>query len=52
MADVVAAAKQAAVAAKVGDPLAEDTSVDPLASKAQFEKVQRLISQGIAEGQC
>jgi aldehyde dehydrogenase (NAD+) len=43
-------AKQVAGATKVGDPLAEDTSIGPLASKAQFEKVQRLIDQGIKEG--
>jgi len=50
MTEVVASAKQAAEATKVGDPFAETTSIGPLASKAQFEKVQRLITQGIAEG--
>ena len=50
LADVAASAKQAAEATKVGDPFAESTTMGPLASKAQFEKVQRLISQGIAEG--
>jgi aldehyde dehydrogenase (NAD+) len=35
---------------RVGDPFSENTSIGPLASKAQFEKVQRLIRQGIAEG--
>jgi aldehyde dehydrogenase (NAD+) len=44
------AARQAAEATKVGDPLAEGTVIGPLASKAQFEKVQRLISTGIDEG--
>jgi aldehyde dehydrogenase (NAD+) len=50
MAAAVAAAKQAADATKVGDPLAEDTGVGPLANKAQFDKVQRLIQKGIEEG--
>jgi len=50
MAEVAMAAKQEAEAAKVGDPLREDTTIGPLVSKAQFEKVQRLISQGIGEG--
>jgi len=35
---------------KVGDPLADGTNVGPLASEAQFEKVQRLIKKGIEEG--
>jgi aldehyde dehydrogenase (NAD+) len=43
-------AKAAAEAFKVGDPLAADTTMGPLANRAQFEKVQRLIAAGIAEG--
>jgi aldehyde dehydrogenase (NAD+) len=50
MAEAAAAAKQTAEATKVGDPFIEGISVGPLASKAQFEKVQRLISKGIEEG--
>jgi aldehyde dehydrogenase (NAD+) len=50
MAAAAAAAQQAAEATKVGDPSAEDTGLGPLASKAQFEKVQRLINKGIEEG--
>jgi aldehyde dehydrogenase (NAD+) len=50
MAEVVATAKQTADATKVGDPLSDNAAVGPLASQAQFEKVQRLINQGIAEG--
>ncbi len=46
----VVAARQAAEATKVGDPFAEGTALGPLASKAQFEKVQRLINTGIEEG--
>jgi aldehyde dehydrogenase (NAD+) len=48
--EAVAAAKQAAAATKVGDPLAEDTALGPLANKSQFDKVQRLIQRGIEEG--
>jgi aldehyde dehydrogenase (NAD+) len=50
MAEAAAAAKQAAEATKVGDPLTEDTVIGPLVGKAQFEKVQRLIQEGIKEG--
>jgi aldehyde dehydrogenase (NAD+) len=50
MAAAAAAAKQAADATKVGDPFAEDTGLGPLASEAQFEKVQRMIERGIEEG--
>jgi aldehyde dehydrogenase (NAD+) len=50
MAAAAAAARQAAEATKVGDPFAEGTALGPLASKTQFEKVQRLINVGIEEG--
>ena len=50
IAEAVRAAAQAADATKVGDPFSEDTLIGPLASKAQFEKVQRLISKGTEEG--
>jgi aldehyde dehydrogenase (NAD+) len=50
MAEASATAKRTADATKVGDPFTDGTNVGPLASKAQFEKVQRLIEQGIAEG--
>jgi aldehyde dehydrogenase (NAD+) len=50
MGRAVAAAKSAAEAIQVGDPLAEGTHLGPLASKAQFEKVQHLIGNGIEEG--
>ena len=50
MADAVVVAKRAAEATKVGDPFAEDTFIGPLASKAQFEKVQHLINKGMEEG--
>jgi aldehyde dehydrogenase (NAD+) len=50
MAEAVGAAKQAAEATQVGDPFAEGTQIGPLASKPQFDKVQRLIHKGIEEG--
>ncbi|MGC2474782.1 MAG: aldehyde dehydrogenase family protein [Candidatus Sulfotelmatobacter sp.] len=50
LAEAASVAKQEAEATKVGDPGREETVVGPLVSKAQFEKVQRLINQGIAEG--
>jgi aldehyde dehydrogenase (NAD+) len=50
MAEAAEAAKQAAEATNVGDPAADTTNLGPLSSKAQFEKVERLIQKGIDEG--
>jgi aldehyde dehydrogenase (NAD+) len=50
MAEAARVAKAAADAARVGDPTDDGTRVGPLASEAQFEKVQRLIKKGIEEG--
>jgi aldehyde dehydrogenase (NAD+) len=50
MPQAAAAAKQAAAATKVGDPFMKGTNIGPLASAAQFEKVQRLIKKGLEEG--
>jgi aldehyde dehydrogenase (NAD+) len=50
MAQAAAAAKRAAEALQVGAPDADGTNIGPLASAAQFEKVQRLINQGVKEG--
>lgn len=50
MAEVVVAAKLSADATKVGDPSTDGIGIGPLASKPQFEKVQRLIKVGIEEG--
>jgi aldehyde dehydrogenase (NAD+) len=47
---VVSLAKRAAENIRVGDPLDPGTQMGPLASKAQFEKVQGLIQKGIDEG--
>jgi aldehyde dehydrogenase (NAD+) len=45
-----ASAKETADAPVVGDPQGEKTNLGPVASKTQFEKVQKLIEKGIAEG--
>jgi aldehyde dehydrogenase (NAD+) len=50
MPQVEATAKQAADSTRAGDPSSESTGLGPLSSKAQFEKVQRLIGEGISEG--
>ena len=50
MAEAVAVAKDTADAIVVGDPHGDKTTLGPVASKVQFEKVQRLIEKGIAEG--
>ncbi|MFI5367046.1 MAG: aldehyde dehydrogenase family protein [Candidatus Binatia bacterium] len=50
MAQAAAAAKRVAEATTVGDPAAKGTKIGPVASAAQFEKVQRLIKIGIEEG--
>ncbi len=50
VAEAVNAAKDAANATKVGDPSEKGNHLGPVVSKAQFEKVQRLVKQGIDEG--
>jgi aldehyde dehydrogenase (NAD+) len=49
MAEAVAVAREAAEQVKVGDR-GDSRAIGPLASRAQFEKVQRLIQKGIDEG--
>ncbi|MCV7019460.1 aldehyde dehydrogenase family protein [Mycolicibacterium aichiense] len=49
MAEAVAVAKATAEGVKVGD-LSDSSAIGPVASRAQFEKVQGLIEKGIAEG--
>ncbi|MGB9309176.1 MAG: aldehyde dehydrogenase family protein, partial [Candidatus Acidiferrales bacterium] len=49
LAEASAAAQKMAETIKVGDPFVESTGMGPLASVAQFEKVQRLIQKGIEE---
>jgi aldehyde dehydrogenase (NAD+) len=50
MAEAAAIAKQAAEATMAGDPFTKGTNIGPLASQAQFEKVERMIRTGIQEG--
>jgi aldehyde dehydrogenase (NAD+) len=48
--DAVAVAREAAESVKVGSPDAEDTTIGPVVSETQFNKIQRLIETGIKEG--
>jgi aldehyde dehydrogenase (NAD+) len=50
MADVIEIARAAAATVKVGDPRAKDTTMGPVVSEAQYDKIQRLIHAGIDEG--
>lgn len=45
-----AAAREAVEQVRLGDPLDRATTMGPLVSRAQFEKVQALIQAGIDEG--
>ena len=49
-AQALAIAKTTAEAIVPGDPLADGTTMGPLISKTQYEKVQRLIQAGMEEG--
>jgi aldehyde dehydrogenase (NAD+) len=49
-AEALEAARAAADKVVVGDPRDEATTMGPLVSKVQFDKVQKLIAAGIAEG--
>ncbi len=48
--EALAVAKTTAEAIVPGDPKAEGTTMGPLISKVQYDKVQRLIQTGIDEG--
>lgn len=50
MAEAASAAKLEAEKSIVGDPRAEDTTIGPLVSKRQFERVQQFIQKGSEEG--
>ncbi len=50
LAEVEALARKAAESVVVGDPASETTTMGPVVSKIQFERVEGYISQGIAEG--
>jgi aldehyde dehydrogenase (NAD+) len=47
---VEAIAKRTAESVVIGDPADDETAVGPLVSKIQFERVQKLIEKGVAEG--
>ena len=49
LAEAITVARAAAEQVKVGDP-ADVTALGPVASRAQFDKIQRLIQTGIDEG--
>ncbi len=48
--EALAVAKKTAEKQKVGDPKAKDTVLGPVVSEIQFNKIQKLIEAGIAEG--
>ncbi len=48
--EAVALAKQAAEAIQVGDPKARGSHIGPVVSAMHYNKIQRLIETGIAEG--
>ena len=50
MDEVAAIAKAVAAKVKAGAPDAPDTTIGPVVSKAQWNKIQDLINKGIAEG--
>ena len=48
--EVVEIAKATAETVKVGDPTADDTTIGPVVSEMQFNKIQGLIEKAIEEG--
>ncbi len=48
--EVVQIAKATAETVKVGDPQAEDTTIGPVVSEMQYDKIQGLIEKAIDEG--
>ncbi|MEM7098211.1 MAG: aldehyde dehydrogenase family protein [Pseudomonadota bacterium] len=50
MDEAAAIAKAAAEQVKVGDPQTEGTTIGPVVSGVQFDKIQNLIQKGIDEG--
>ena len=50
MDDAIRIARETTEQVVVGPPEAEGTGVGPVVSQAQYEKIQRLIEQAIAEG--
>jgi len=50
LAEVEAIAKRITSSVVVGDPAAEATTVGPVVSKVQFDRVEGYIAKGVAEG--
>jgi aldehyde dehydrogenase (NAD+) len=50
MSEVIAIAKAAAEKTRAGDPRSPETTIGPVVSSIQWEKIQGLIQKGIAEG--
>jgi aldehyde dehydrogenase (NAD+) len=50
MKEVAAIAKGVAEKTKAGDPRAEGTTIGPVVSRIQWDKIQALIQKGIEEG--
>ena len=50
LAEVEAMAKSVAEAVKVGDPKSDTTTMGPVVSKIQYDRVEGYIAKGIAEG--
>jgi aldehyde dehydrogenase (NAD+) len=50
LAEVEAIAKRVAATVVVGDPSSEKTTLGPVVSKIQFDRVEGFIDKGIAEG--
>ena len=50
MGEAIEAARTAAERAAPGDPTLESTALGPVVSDVQYDKIQGLIEQGIAEG--
>ena len=48
--EAVNIAKSVAAKPVVGDPKADGVTMGPVANKTQFEKIQRLLEKGVAEG--
>ncbi len=48
--EVVALARAAADSVKVGPPGAAGTTIGPVVSQVQFDRIQALIAKGVAEG--
>ena len=48
--DVIEIAKSALEKVKLGDPKSESTTIGPVVSKVQYDKIKNLIDTGIKEG--